>query len=208
MGDPKYIYDLRQVVFDAGIVAAETVLIAADQDIDDSTGYANTTEATGACWTTGAGGPSGLTAVAARIEHPRNIVVTHTVSGCTGGYAKAYGIGMNGKMVSEAFTLGAATATLTGNVPFLTVDRFYIWGVTGTLAAGDHIKIGNGAKIGLPMPEGAILVDVVKERFNGADIAVTPANVNRTYGTYIPTSTLDGAKVLELWYTIKIPLLW
>jgi len=88
MGDPKYIYDLRQVVYDAGIVAAETVLIAADQDIDDSTGYANTTEATGACWTTGAGGPSGLAAVAARIEHPRNIVVTHTVSGCTGGYAK------------------------------------------------------------------------------------------------------------------------
>ena len=30
MGDPKYIYDLRQVVYDAGIVAAETVLIAAD----------------------------------------------------------------------------------------------------------------------------------------------------------------------------------
>ena len=208
MGDPKYIYDLRQVIYDAGIVLAELVLIAAAQDLDDSTGYASTTEAAGACWTTGAGGPTGLTALAARIEHPRNVVLTHTVDGCTGGNVRVMGIGMNGKVVSELFTLGAVTATLTGSVPFLTVDRINIWGVTGTLTANDHLQAGCGAKIGLPMPEGAILVDVVKERFNLVDVAVTPANVNRTYGTYTPTSTLDGAKALELWYSIKIPLLW
>ena len=208
MGDPKYIYDLRQVVYDTGIVVAETDDLAAAQDIDDCTGYAATTEAAGACLTTGAGGPSGLTAVAARLEHPRNIVVTIAGGNATGGYIKAYGIGMNGKMTSELFTITGGAVTLTGNVPFLTVDRVAIWGVTGSLGASDHISIGAGAKIGLPMPEGAILVDVIKERFNLVDIAVTPANVNRTYGTYIPTSTLDGAKVLELWYAIKIPLLW
>jgi len=208
MGDPKYIYDLRQVVYDAQIVLAELVLIAAAQDLDDTTGYAGATEAAGGAWTTGAGGPTGLTALAARIEHPRNVVLTQTVGGATGGYARVCGIGMNGKMVSELFTLGAVTATLTGNVPFLTVDRIAIWGVTGTLTEADHLQAGCGAKIGLPMPEGSVLVDVVKERFNAVDVAVTPANINRTYGTYIPTSTLDGAKVLELWYSIKTPLLW
>ena len=40
MGDPKKILELKQVVFDAGIVAADTVLVAADQDVDDCTGYA------------------------------------------------------------------------------------------------------------------------------------------------------------------------
>jgi hypothetical protein len=203
MGEPKVAYDLRRVDFDAEIVLAELVLIAAAQDLDDSTGYAGATEALGASWTTGAGGPSGLTALAARIEHPRNVVLTHTVSGCTGGYARVIGMGMKGELVSELFTLGAVTATLTGNVPFLTVDRVNIWGVTGTLAAGDHLQIGCGAKLGLPMGSDCVLHDVVKERFNNVDVAVTPANINRTYGTYIPTSTLDGSKALIIWYVVK-----
>lgn len=209
MGDPKYIYDLRQVVYDAQIALAELDDIAATQDVDGGALYAGATEALGASWTTGAGGDSGLAALAARIEHPRNVVITVTAGGgFTGGYGKVYGIGMNGKMVSEEFTFPSGTSTNTGNVPFLTVDRFNYWGVTGSITGDDTFKIGIGAKIGLPMPEGAILVDVIKERFNSVDIAVAPANINRTYGTYIPVSTLDASKVLELWYSIKIPLLW
>lgn len=201
MGEPKVIRDLRQVVFDSGIVLAETVLVAADQDIDDCTGYATATEPTG-------DGNVTLAAVAARIEHPRNVVITITAGGgFLTGNAKVYGRGMNGRATSESFTLTGA-GTYTGNVPFLTIDRAVIYNVTGTLTTDDLIKIGNGAKIGLPMPDGAVLVDIVKERFNGVDIAITAANVNRTYGTYTPASTLDGAKVLELWYTIDIPLLW
>ena len=200
MGDPKYIYDLRQVIYDTGIVVAETDDLATAQDIDDCTGYSSSTEP--------AAGNVTLNAIAARMEHPRSIVVTLAGGNATGGYIKAYGIGMNGKMTSELFTITSGTATLTGNVPFLTVDRIGVWAVTGSLGTSDHISVGAGAKIGLPMPEGAVLVDVIKERFNLVDIAVTPANVNRTYGTYIPTSTLDGAKALELWYSIKIPLLW
>lgn len=200
MGEPKKILDLRHVVYDSQIVAAETVLIAAAQDFDDMTGYASTTEPTGA-------GNVTLTAVAARIEHPRNVVLTVTGGNLTAGTCVIYGMGMNGVPTSESFTL-TGNGTYTGNVPFLTVDKGVVYGCTGSLGASDHISIGNGAKIGLPMPEGAKLVDVVKERFNAVDVAVTPANINRTYGTYTPTSTLDGSKALEIWYTVETLLNW
>lgn len=200
MGEPKKILDLRQVVFDAGIVLAEAVLIAAAQDFDDCTGYDSTTEPTGA-------GNVTLTAVAARIEHPRNVVVTVSATNLTAGTCVVYGTGMNGILTSETFTL-TGTGTYTGNVPFLTVDRVVVYGCTGSLGASDELSIGNGAKIGLPMPENARLVDVIKERFNAVDIAVTPANINRTYGTYTPASTLDGSKVLEIWYTVETLLNW
>ena len=201
MGDPKVILELKQVVYDSDIVLAETVLVAAAQDMDDCTGYAGTTEPTGT-------GNITLAAVAARIEHPRNVVVTISGGNATAGYVKVYGMGCKGVPVSELFTITSGACTLTGNVPFLTVDKANVWAVTGSLGASDHVSIGNGAKIGLPMAEDAELVDVIKERFNKADIAVTPANIDRTYGTYTPGSTLDGAKPLELWYTVKTVLKW
>lgn len=209
MSDPKVFYDLRQVVYDAGIVVAEKDDILAAEDIDDMTGYASSTEAAGAVLKNdGTGGTTGLTAVAARIEHPRNVVITLVLDGLTGGYVRVIGIGMNGVSTNELFTLAAGTTTYTGNVPFLRVDEVHVWGVTGTLSTTDTMAIGVGAKIGLPMGSDCVLHDVVKERFNAADIAVTPANINRTYGTYTPTSTLDGTKVLELWYVTKRTITW
>ncbi len=204
MSEPKVIYDLRQVVYDSGIIAAETDQLMAAEDIDDMTGYASTTEASGAVLTNaGGGGTTGLVAVAARLEHPRNIVLTQVVDGCTGGNVRVIGIGINGTPTSELLSLLSASGTVTGNVPFLRVDEVHVWGVTGKLSTTDTLAIGTGAKIGLPMGSDCVLHDVVKERFNGADIAVTTANINRTYGTYTPTSTLDGSKVLELWYVTK-----
>lgn len=208
MGEPKVIYTLRQVIYDTGIVLAELDDILAAEDIDDMTNYAEAAEADGAVLTNaGGGGTTGLTAVAARIEHPRNVVITLVVDGLTGGYVRVCGIGMNGVPTSELFTL-STTLTYTGNVPFLRVDEVHVWGVTGTLSTTDTMSIGVGAKIGLPLGSHEVLHDVVKERFNLADVAVTPANINRTYGTYTPTSTLDGAKALELWYVTKMTLDW
>lgn len=204
MSEPKVIYDLRQVVYDAGILLAETDNLMAAEDIDDMTGYAGATEALGAVLTNaGGGGTTGLVAVAARIEHPRNIVLTQVVDGCTGGNVRVIGIGMNGVPTSEVLALLATSGTVTGNVPFLRVDEVHVWGVTGTLSTTDTLAIGLGAKIGLPMGSDCTLFDVVKERFNAVDVAVTPGNINRTYGTYTPASTLDGAKALEIWYTTK-----
>ena len=209
MSEPKVSYDLRQVVYDTGIVVAEADDLLAAEDIDDMTGYAGATEAAGAVLTNaGGGGTTGLTAVAARLEHPRNVVLTQVVDGITGGNARVIGIGMDGLPTSELFALRASSGTVTGNVPFLRVDEVHIWGVTGTLSTTDTLSIGAGAKIGLPMGSDCVLHDVVKERFNLADIAITPGNIDRTYGTYTPASTLDGAKVLEIWYVVKRTLTW
>jgi hypothetical protein len=204
MSEPKVIYDLRQVIYDAGILLAETDNLMAAEDIDDMTGYAEAEEADGAVLTNaGGGGTTGLVAVAARIEHPRNIVLTQVVDGLTGGNVRICGIGMTGLPTSELLTLLGTSGTVTGNVPFLRVDEVHVWGVTGTLSGTDTLAIGLGAKIGLPMGTDCQLFEVVKERFNAVDVAVTTANVNRTYGTYTPASTLDGSKALEIWYVVK-----
>ena len=71
------------------------------------------------------------------------------------------------------------------------------------MSTTDTLAISNGPKIGLPLGTDEELFDVVKERFNLVDIAVTTANTSRTYGTYEPASTLDGKKALEIWYTTK-----
>lgn len=193
MNEPKILRDLRQVIYDVPDLA-ELDNIAAEQDIDDVTGYAGATETDNTLT---------LQAIAARIEHPRNIVITVTAANLTAGTMTAYGTGMNGRKTSEVFTL-TGSGTYTGNVPFVTIDKISVYGVTGTLDTNDVVSVGLGAKIGLPMPDGAKLVDVIKERFNGAEIAPSGGTINRTYGTYTPASTLDSAKNLELWYTIDI----
>jgi hypothetical protein len=204
MSEPKVKYTLRQVVYDTGITVAASVDLLAAEDIDDMTGYAGATEAAGAVLTNaGGGGTTGLVAVAARLEHPRNIRLTQVVDGCTGGNVRLIGIGMNGLPTSEVIALRSSSGSTDGNVPFLRVDEVHVWGVTGTLSTTDTLAISNGPKIGLPLGTDEELFDVVKERFNLVDIAVTTANISRTYGTYEPTSTLDGAKALEIWYTTK-----
>lgn len=209
MIEPKVIYNLRQVVYDTGITAAAAVDLLAAEDIDDMTNYAAANEADGAVLTNaGGGGTAGLVAVATRLEHPRNIRLTQVVDGCTGGYVRLIGIGMDGMPTSELFTLRSSSGSQDGNVPFLRVDEVHVWGVTGSLSTTDTLAITNGPKIGVPLGTNESLVDIVKERFNADDIAVTTANINRTYGTYQPTSTLDGAKALELWYTTKTVINW
>jgi hypothetical protein len=194
MNDPKTIMELRQVIYDNPVVA-EADDVAASQRLDAVTGYAGTTETDNTVV---------LAAIAARLEHPRNLVVTITAgTGLTGGaIVTAYGMGMQGVPVKEVFTYATSAAAITGNIPFVTVNRISVYGCTGTLGAADVITVGVGAKMGLPMGQDCKLVDVVKERFDGAEIAVT-GTVDRTYGTYTPASTLDGSKDLELWYTTK-----
>ena len=196
--------DAREAHRDPGLVAAAAVDLLAAEDIDDMTGYAGATEAAGAVLTNAAGGgTTGLVAVATRLEHPRNVRLTQVVSGLTGGYCRVIGIGTNGVPVNELFTLRTSSGSQDGNVAFLRVDEVHVWGVTGTLDTSDTLAITAGPHIGLPMGSDCELFDVVKERFNAADIAVNVAGIDRTYGTYHPTSTLDGSKALEIWYTVK-----
>ena len=209
MTEPKVTYDLRVVRFDSLAIAAETNQLMAEEDIDDMTGYAATTEDAGAKLTNaGGGGTTGLVAIAARLLHPRNIVITQVYGAITAGNVRVCGIGMSGLPTSELFALGTSTATLTGNVPFVRVNEVHVWGVTGSITTTDTFGIGTGAKLGLPMGSDCTLVDVIKEKHNFVDYAVTPANINRTYGTYTPTEAPGADHEIEIWYTVKRTLTW
>jgi hypothetical protein len=198
MNDPKTIFQLRWQ--DYGVpIAAGTTEVKADDDVDAITGYAGATETDNTCT---------LQAIAARMESPRNLVVTWTAGGgMTGGKCAAYGIGVTGRPIREEFTNTSGTQTNTGSKAFVTVDRISIWGVTGTITGDDLIKVGVGSKVGLIMGDDEELVDIVKERSNFVDLLVvtTEARIDRANRTCIPTTL--GAD-LEIWYTTKKTITW
>lgn len=67
---------------------------------------------------------------------------------------------------------------------------------TGTWDGAD-ITFSNGPLLGLP---NGCCNTVYKEIFDGAPQTV--GTFDSTYGTYDPTGTLDGAKLLEVWMTL------
>jgi hypothetical protein len=199
MNDPKTIFQLRWQ--DYGVpIAAGTTEVVADDDVDATTGYAGATETDNTI--------AAIQAIAARMESPRNLVVTWTAGGgMTGGKCAAYGIGVTGRPIREEFVNTQGTQTNTGSKAFVTVDRVSIWGVTGVIDGNDLIKIGVGTKVGLIMGDDEELVDIVKERSNFVDLLVvtTAARIDRANRTFIPTTL---AADLEIWYTTKKTITW
>jgi len=195
MSEPKVIRDLRWINYGTP-ASAEADNVAASQDIDDVTGYAGTTETDNTLT---------LAAIAARLESPRNVVITVTAGGgLTAAKFAVYGLGIKGEPVREEFTYVTSAAAITGNVPFVTVDRISVWGVTGTLTTDDVVTVGVGAKLGLPMGSDCELENVVREWSNSVDLAIDPTKINRTYGTYAATLNTP----CELWYVVKRTLTW
>jgi hypothetical protein len=136
----KEIYEIGHVLYTTPI-AAETVTIVADVDINDHDGYDHTTEATGGALT--------LAAIASRVVMPRNLVVTITdadTSIVSGGYVTVFGIDANGESVKEVFTATGGTQTITGNRAFAQVTKAVVWGFTATevTETDDNIKIAHG----------------------------------------------------------------
>jgi hypothetical protein len=193
----EYTQEIDTLIITNG-AAADTTTIYADTDIDDTTNYAGATEA--------AGGDLTLAAIATRQNVARNVVatVTDADSSITGGYAAVYGYDANGIMQRELFTFSGGTQTVTGNIPFTTVDKITIWGFAGTVAnTDDNIKFGGGLKLGLPMGANCTLIDVIKESAAGSLQVVNHAGVDRTYGTYTCTSALNGTNEQEITYIFK-----
>jgi hypothetical protein len=204
MSEAKAIIEMGHVLYTTPL-AAETVTIVADVDINDHSGYDEVAEADGGVLT--------LAAISGRVVMPRNLVVTITdadSSIASGGYVTAFGINANGESVKEVFTIGAGTATYTGNVAFAQVIKAVVWGFTvaEVTETDDNIKIGVGNKIGLPMGPDCVLLDVIKDLHNNAGIQIVPANVNRTYGTYTGTNAAGADHNIEIWYTFKRLLNW
>jgi len=178
--------------------AADTTTIYADTDIDDTSGHLGATEAVG--------GNLSLAAIATRQNVARNVVavVTDADASITAGYAAVYGYDANGIPARELFTFTGGTQTVTGSIPFATVDKITVWGFTGTIAnTDDNIKFGGGLKIGLPMGGNCVLLDVIKESAAGSLQVVNHAGIDRTYGTYTCTSALNGTNEQEITYTFK-----
>ncbi len=178
--------------------AADTTTIYADTDIDDTSGHLGATEADG--------GSLILAAIATRQNAARNVVatVTDADNSITGGYAAVYGYDANGVYQREEFEFSGGTETVTGSIPFTTVDKITIWGFTGSVTdADDNIKFGGGTKLGLPMGANCTLIDVIKESAAGSLQVVNHAGVNRTYGTYICTSAPNGTDDIEITYIYK-----
>ncbi len=202
MSEPKKIRMPGRLVLLAP-VAAETITIVADTDINTFTGYNGATESAGAALT--------MAAIATRQECGRNVVMTITDanSTVTGGYVKVYGMGIGGNSTSETLTIpGTGTATVTGSVPFVYISNATIWGVTGTAGSGDKIKIGQGAKLGLPMPDEAKLVAVVKERTGNANVEIKQSSVDYTNKTYTPGGTLNESNNVEIDYVYDLMINW
>jgi hypothetical protein len=204
MSESKVIIEMGRVLYTAPI-AADDVTIVADIDINDHSGYDKAAEAEGGALT--------LAAIAARVVMPRNLIVTVTdadSSIASGGKCTVFGIDANGVATKEVFNIGAGTATYTGNVAFAQVTKAVVWGFTAAEVTNveDNIKIGVGDKIGLPMGPDCVLLDVIKDLHANAGIAVVPANINRTYGTYTGTNAAGADHNIEIWYTFKRLLNW
>jgi len=203
MSEPKEIYltgHVKHLAADA--ILAELVTIVADLDIDDVAGYDGATE--------DAGGARTLAAIAARLEVPRNVVITITDAdvSITAGYVTVRGLNASGFPCGETFTVKGGTETITGNEAYSMITSVVCWGFAGVTNADDNIKVGVGNKIGLPMGRDCKLVDVFAEKHDAANVVVTPGGVNRTYGTYTTANTPNADHDMEFFYTFKAMLNW
>jgi hypothetical protein len=202
----KEIYCTGHVTYPAtSTIAAETVTIVADLDIDDVAGYDGATE--------DLGGARTLAAIATRVEMPRNVVITVTDADAsiTAGHISVSGLNASGYPVREQFDMvsGAGTTTFTGNQAYSEISAVICWGFAGVTNADDNIKVGVGDKIGLPMGKDCELIDVFAAHHGGAKEAVLLSGINRTYGTYTGTSAAGaGDHEMEFWYTYKHMLNW
>ncbi len=205
MSEPKEILLTGHLLLAAAEwIAAETVTIVADLDIDDVAGYDGATE--------DAGGARTLNTLATRQEVARNVVVTITDADAsiTAGNVTVRGLDANGQPVGETFTMtsGAGTTTFTGNVAYSVISSVVAWGFAGVTNVDDNLKVGCGNKIGLPMGANCKLVDVFKELHNAACVAVNSEGIDRTYGTYTSDNAGGGDHTGEFWYTFKVMLNW
>jgi hypothetical protein len=205
MSEPKEILLAGWVKYTAAeAIAAETVTIVADLDIDDVAGYDGATE--------DLGGARTLATLATRQEIPRNVVVTITDAdkSITAGNVTVRGLDASGQPIGETFTMtsGAGTTTFTGDYAYSVISSVVAWGFAGVTNADDNLKVGCGTKIGLPMGANCKLENVYFERHNNANVAVNSEGINRTYGTYLSDNLGAGDHDIEFWYTYKVMLNW
>jgi hypothetical protein len=144
-------------------------------------------------------------AIAAQPDYPRNVKAWYTVgdASITEGYLTVVGTDILGQTQTEVLTLTpgapAGTQSVVGTKIFASLVGDQVFTTVGAVGTTAKIALGIGAHMGLPCGAGRA-VAVTKETFNG--VAQTVGTLSVANGTYVPTGTLDGAKPLEIQYTV------
>jgi hypothetical protein len=170
-----------------------------------SAALAKAPNAAGATLVTDVSAANGAQVIAAQPDVPRKLFVfiTDANSSITAGNLVLVGIDASGAAIRETITLTGGTATKTTVNAFAILTSATIDSLAGA-AGADHVAIGVGDALGLPVRAGAVL-SVFKEAV-GATVASTPVNetvgtVDSVARTVIPTTATDGTKCLWLWYS-------
>lgn len=127
----------------------------------------------------------------------RNIVVV--ASGAATSNVTVIGRDYLGQPMRESFTLNGTTS-VTGLKAFKYVDR-----ITAGVTAATTINVGYGTRFGLPYRTIGVEREYVDNVLAAAGTLAAPvftdpqtATTGDPRGTYIPTTTPDGVKVIEL----------
>jgi hypothetical protein len=148
---------------------------------------------------------AGELTIAAQPDYPRTIMafLTDANASITGATVTVYGLDQNGNAISDVLTFTAAGAVNSVKA-FSKVIRA-VWAlVSGTVTTtSDTIALGFGPGIGCPAGLDAEYGEMICSSF---DDDAESGTFSKTYGTYVPAGTLNGAKLLDLFYTFDVPV--
>lgn len=175
---------LAQRVYFGAIVVTDTDAILDGTSI--ATAINTTTFATAAATLLSAMGPYG-----------RNVVVV--ASGAATSTVTIIGRDYLGQPMRETLTLNGANQVV-GLKAFKYIDR-----VTSTTTGGTTIDLGYGTRFGLPYKTRAVVREYADDVIANAGTLAAPvttdpqtATTGDPRGTYIPTTTPDGSKIIEI----------
>jgi hypothetical protein len=148
---------------------------------------------------------AGVLTIAAQPDYPRTIrgYLTDANASITNATVTIVGLDQNGIGISDTLTFTAAGAVTSVKAFAKVVSATWAL-VSGTVTgSSDTISLGAGASLGLPACNGAIYEKKVKATFDGGDDTGT---LSTTYGLFVPTGTMNGAKAVEVTFNYKIPI--
>ena len=204
--DPSYLQ--QSVGTDKGEALSVAVIrrnVFTDVVTADTNGYSEAHAGAGAAGTTDAPLDGVLDGVA---DVARNVVITVTHgSSVVAMSGTIYGTDINGKSITEAWsvTAGTTSKTFTGKKAFKTVTR-----ITETVAADastNTIIAGTGTVLGLDRK--CAVASAVKEvaagsvATNGTVVAASTAATDDAYGTYSPNTAPNDTNDYEVYFLVN-----
>lgn len=123
--------------------------------------------------------------------------ITDANSTITAGTITLVGVGAAGQVLNQVITLVGGTRTVITDDAFAVVTSATVSAMVGNEAA-DHISIGVGSALGLPIPSGATSVSVYKATVDYVNETV--GVVDATARTIAPNTAGNGTREFEFWY--------